>query len=638
MTPSPEQDWRSDPSLWFRPSELPARSPRVPRGVHGNGRLANREDLAELLALPRPGDLFLPDVSPLVESAADGGTLSPLLHHGLTLPAEVRERHVLAVGGTGAGKTQRLILPQLAADVADPGRTIIALDAKGGVLFGYLTALVRRYRPGQRVQLINLRSASRNTLTWNPAHRISSRAEALEIAHAVCSNAETGSGSGHSTNEAFWLFSSVNLLADLLRVLADNPREHSSLARAKELIDKDAMGLAVLADEHPHSKDFAKHYPAVVRLLEGGSNVTQQSIVADLAMRTLLFGDEDIIRTTSGPNQLDIRQTLREGGILVLEVPEGHAKQLLPLTNLFISRLFSALLAESMDTADGRLSRPCSVVLDELGSACGKLPDFDVRLSTLRSRGVSVTGAVQTLGQLEHLYGTGSRGVLDGFSTKLFHGGGLGQTDAKYASDLAGTCTVANVSVTKARDPVHGMRTSRTMQPTARLVLLPEEVSRPAAHSLLGSPVTVFTPGRPPFWAYFPPAFEQPATANSLREGVEIEAELRERADASDDEAELTECRRLLGWERLSGPAVAWWHRLERHEGAKLLALLRGLAEEAGRLAAMPKKVKHDLLDELFQASKECKSADAEVLLAFLHYRLLEQAAGRAAPDEKSPG
>jgi hypothetical protein len=104
-----DPDWRSDTSLWFRPEELPSRSARVPRGVHGNSRLANRADLADLLASPRPGDLFLPDVSALVEDSPDGSSLSPLLHHGLTLPAEVRERHVLAVGGTGAGKTQRLI-------------------------------------------------------------------------------------------------------------------------------------------------------------------------------------------------------------------------------------------------------------------------------------------------------------------------------------------------------------------------------------------------------------------------------------------------------------------------------------------------------------------------------------------------
>jgi type IV secretory pathway TraG/TraD family ATPase VirD4 len=75
-----------------------------------------------------------------------------------------------------------------------------------------------------------------------------------------------------------------------------------------------------------------------------------------------------------------------------------------------------------------------------------------VRLSKLRSRDVSVTGAVQTPAQLEHLYGTAARGVLEGFATKIFFGGGLGQHDAKYASELAGTCTVASVAETRHRD------------------------------------------------------------------------------------------------------------------------------------------------------------------------------------------
>jgi type IV secretory pathway TraG/TraD family ATPase VirD4 len=524
---STQPDWRTDSNFWARPGDLPQRPSRLPSGIHGNARLANRRDLDDLLAAPEDGSLVLPDATLLVEASDDGSALDALIHHGLHIPAHVRERHVLAIGTTGCGKTQKLILPALAADIATPSRTVIALDAKGGVLPGYASALMARHRPGQHVHVVNFKSPSRATHVWNPAHHIATRQEALEIAHAVCSNADANSGEVRM-NEAFWLWSSVNLLADVLRLLSDDPAEQASLARAKEVIDDSAAGLAKLGDGHPRSSEFDTRYPALRRYIDGSGNVTQQSVVADCAMRLTLFADEAVACTTSGPNELDMRKLVREGGVLILEVPEAHAKQLTPLTNLFITRLLTALLDESMASPGGRLPRPCSVILDELGSACGKLPEFETRLATLRSRGVSITGAVQSLRQLEHIYGP-TAGVLDGFSTKLFFGGSLSLADARYVSESSGTCTVA-VETRSWSESDDGQKSKgRSLSPAPRPVLLPDEAARPVAHPLLGPPLTIFAPTAPPFFAYLTPAYERPDLSACLREAARIETELTER-------------------------------------------------------------------------------------------------------------
>ncbi|NBO91241.1 MAG: hypothetical protein EBV06_02825, partial [Planctomycetia bacterium] len=298
--------------------DRPDEPPRLACGVHGNARLANRRDLAGLFAAARPGDLVLTDATVLAEERDDGASLSAHLHSGLRLSSDIRERHLLAVGSTGCGKTQKLILPQLAADIADPTRTVIALDAKGGVLPGFVAALAERYRPGQPIRVVNFKNPGRTTHRWNPAARIASRHEALEIAHAVCANLEAGTNEGR-TNEAFWLFSSVNLLADVLRMLADDPKEIGSLARAKQIIDHSAYDLAVIADSHPFKASFEQRYPAVRRYLDGSNNVTQQSVIADCAMRLTLFADEAVCRVTSGPDELDLRGLVREGGVLILE-------------------------------------------------------------------------------------------------------------------------------------------------------------------------------------------------------------------------------------------------------------------------------------------------------------------------------
>jgi hypothetical protein len=613
-------EWYDDPTFYFPDRALPPRPRRVRQGVYGNGRLANRQDIEPLLAPPQPGEhaLCLPDITLLVEAGPDGSALQPLLHRALTLAAHLLQRHILLDGTTGAGKTQKLILPLLRAALADPRHTIFAIDAKGGVLFDFVCYLARRHRPGQRVEQVNLKDAARTTVHWNPATRLRTRADALQMAHAVVTNAETGvQGSGGGVNELFWVNSSINLLADILLALVHDPKETASLARAKEIVDRDAYELATFADRHPHHEEFDRRYPAIARVLEGREHVTQQCVVADLAMRLQLLGDEHIAAATSAPGGLDLTALLRQGGVLILEVPEAHSKQLVPLTNLFVSQLFSALMDEAMRSPGGRLPRPCSVFLDEFGSAVGRLADFDCRLSTLRSRAVSVVAAVQTLSQIAHLYGNGAGAVLGGFCTKVFFGGGLDQADARYASELSGVCTVESVTVTETNEvgAEDACRLSLTRVPTARAVLLPEEVARPPVNPLLGAPVTVFLPDAPPCLAYLPPAYQVPELAAALGQPAAGEVGLRSggKTDATLGEAELT------------GRARAWWDRLKKllpaDQLGDLLTRLDGLREAHAQLA----EPKPSLLEMFAAACRDSGTQDLQASLSFLHWSLAQK-------------
>ena len=243
-------------------------------GVFGNGRLASSRDLEPLLAPPATAEagLSLPEATLLVETSADGSALKPLMHQRLHLPPDLLERHVLIAGTTGAGKTMKVLLPLLAAAVRDPLRTVLAVDAKGGVLFDFVRCLAQRHRPGQRVEQVNLKDVERATIHWNPASRLRNRSDALLIAHSVVTNAETAvQGAGGGANELFWVSSSINLLADVLLALRDDPKEIASLARAKEIVDKDAYALKAFVDSHPCKKEFSRKYPAIVRVLEGAS-------------------------------------------------------------------------------------------------------------------------------------------------------------------------------------------------------------------------------------------------------------------------------------------------------------------------------------------------------------------------------
>jgi type IV secretory pathway TraG/TraD family ATPase VirD4 len=625
---SGDELWNDD-RFWFSPTEIPMRPRRVQPGVFGNGRLATQRDIEILLRGETDDEhpLQLNDVTYLLETTAQGDGLKPLLTHSLFLNSELLDRHMLIAGTTGAGKTQKFILPLLAAAVRDPKRTIIAIDAKGGVLYHYLRTLADRYRPGTRVEQVNLKVSGRSTVPWNPVSHIQSRADALEIAHAFVTNADVGIPSTGGANELFWVNSSINLLSDLLLSLKEHSEEQLTLARAKELVDMEPGDLMEYAENHPAKAHFYRRYPAVARVFQGSQHVTQQCVVADLAMRMQLLGDEKIVEATSGRGSLDLGRLLREGGILILEVPEGYSKQLIPMTNLFVVQLFSTLMRESMATLDGKLPRPCSVFLDEFGSAVGKLVDFDCRLSTLRSRAVSVLATVQTLSQIESLYGKGAGAILEGFCTKVFFGGGLAQADARFASEMSGVCTVENVTITETDEDgsLEATRVSKTRVPTPRPVLLPEEIMRPPVNALLGAPVTFFVPNVPPFQAYLPPAFQIPEL-NQAMKAKHVQPRLA-LPPIDETTQKIHTLKSLLDWDHLSGNAKLYWKEVEkrlRPTPRLLMELLTKLVDQASH-HAMLNYPKESLLEMFATIAKQTGLKSLDGNLSFLQFTILQR-------------
>jgi type IV secretory pathway TraG/TraD family ATPase VirD4 len=626
MNESHDEPWNDD-QFWFNPSEIPQRPKRVKSGVYGNGRLAVKKDVEPFLKPDAndPHPLKLNEVTLLLEDTPTGEQVKPLLSQSLYLPSELLERHMLITGTTGAGKTQKFILPLLGAAVRDPKRTIIAVDAKGGVLYHFLRALADRYRPGTRVEQINLKVPGRSTVPWNPVSHIQTRADALEIAHAFVTNADVGTPSSGGANELFWVNSSINLLSDLLLSLKDHSEEQLTLARVKELVDMEPGDLMEYAEAHPAKSNFYRRYPAIARVFQGSQHVTQQCVVADLAMRMQLLGDEKIVESTSGKGCVDLGRVLRESGILILEVPEGYSKQLIPMTNLFVVQLFATLMRESMSTQDGKLPRPCSVFLDEFGSAVGRLVDFDCRLSTLRSRAVSVIATVQTLSQIEHLYNKGAGAIMEGFCTKTFFGGGLAQADARYASEMSGICTVENVTITETEEDgsLEATHTSRTRVPTPRPVLLPEEIMRPPSNVLLGAPVTFFIPNVPPFQAYLPPSYQIPEL-NQAMNSKQMQPRLA-LPPIDELSQRLYTLKSLLDWDTLTGAARTFWKDTEKRYRTSpklLIDLLTKLVDQSANYA-MLHFPKESLLEMFASIARQSGVKSLEANLSFFHFNLM---------------
>src|SRR5262249_11217479 len=138
--------------------------------------------------------------------------------------------------------------------------------------------------------------------------------------------------------------------------------------------------------------------------------------------------------------QIDLDSILLGGGILIIEVNETDVGKLKQVINLYMNHLFTRLVNLAADAPRGTLPYPCSLFLDEFASAVGRSDEMEVRLNTLRERGVNIVAAVQSITQLQ-IYGTAATQVLAGFSSKVYFAG-LEWTDAEYASRQGGVTTI----------------------------------------------------------------------------------------------------------------------------------------------------------------------------------------------------
>ena len=381
------------------------------------------------------------------------------------LPVDKRGNvNVLVVGGSGSGKSASYSIPNACQLLG----SYVFTDPKGELYdktAGYLKA------HGYDIKVLNL-VKPQNSDGYNPLMHISSEIDVDVIANTIVKGQKTGDGG----SDPFWDDSAEMLLKALIYYLmATRPEEEQNLASCAELVRAaNAKGgsnlLTELISKLPYDHPARMNYKSI----EIAPEKTYSSILSTLQSKLGKFDSKEIAELTS-TDTIDFEEIGNKKTAVYVISSDTHAAYDFLLT-IFFSQMIQQLYNYADDNG-GKLKVPTYFILDEFANI-GKIPDFDKKISTSRSRKISFSVILQNLDQLEAIYEKSYETIIGNCDTHVFLGSNSYKT-VEYFSKALGEKTIERDSISINRDRQYfktGQSTSD--QVMARALMTPDELRR----------------------------------------------------------------------------------------------------------------------------------------------------------------
>lgn len=338
----------------------------------------------------------------------------------------------LVIGPAGAGKTRSYVKPNL----MQCDHSVIVADTKGSLIQEVGPLMKERGFEVINVDLATLRSP----YGYNPLAYIRkdsktgrySEKDILSVAACLCP-VETD-------RDPFWEKSAQMYVACMIGyVLEALPENEHSLEYVRELfslLQTDAFTnlMDELETEDPMS--FAArqyHLFCDAKRVEK----TFECIRMFIAERLNPLTFSDLLEMYRNPRQVDFKALGRKKTAVFLTVSDTD-RSLDVLATLFYTQAFQALCdSADNDYENHRLPVPVRLILDDFATNV-QIPDFDNIISVIRSREIYVSVILQSLSQLNAIYGDAKAKTIFGNCDNCLYLGGQDEATARYISVRAG--------------------------------------------------------------------------------------------------------------------------------------------------------------------------------------------------------
>ena len=365
--------------------------------------------------------------------------------------------------GSGSGKSASYSIPNAHQCLG----SYIFTDPKGELYdrtAGYLK------EQGYDIKVLNLVRPQFSD-GYNPLMHISSELDIDVIANTIVKGQKTDSGS-----DPYWDDMAEMLLKALIYYLiATRPEEEQNLASCAELVraaNKNGGSnlLSDLMGQLPYDHPARMYYKSI----EIAPEKTYGSILSSLQSKLGKFDSKDIAELTS-TDTINFEEIGNKKTAVYVISSDTHTAY-----DFLLTIFFSQMIQQLYDYADqngGRLKERTYFILDEFANI-GKIPDFDKKISTSRSRGISFSVILQNIDQLEAVYEKSYETIMGNCDTHVFLGSNSFKT-VEYFSKALGEKTIDRNSVSINKDKQnHKTGKSLSDQIMARALMTPDELRR----------------------------------------------------------------------------------------------------------------------------------------------------------------
>ena len=395
------------------------------KGTYGTSGFMTDEEMHKVLDLV--GDI----------SKNKGVILGKLNGKAVCLPENTRMNRNVAVFGASGSMKSRAYARNVVFQCVKRGESLIITDPKSEL---YNDLCIYLQKNGYIVKVFNLINPE-NSDSWNCLAEI----EGQEImAQLFCDVIIKNTGA--AKGDHFWDNAEMNLLKALVLYVDQGfPPEGKNIGQAYKLLTLNSeKELNSLFDMLPITHPAKAPY----NLFRQASDTVRSGVIIGLGTRLQVFQNK-LIRQITSHDEINLTQPGREKCAYFC-ITSDQDSTFDFLSSLFMSFVFIKLVRYADKYGEnGKLPVPVHILADELANGGCTIADLTKKISTIRSRQLSISCIFQNLPQMQNRYPQNQwQEIIGNCDTQLF----LGCTDemtAEFISKRSGEVSVAVSSKAK---------------------------------------------------------------------------------------------------------------------------------------------------------------------------------------------
>ncbi|MEG2792745.1 MAG: type IV secretory system conjugative DNA transfer family protein [Bacilli bacterium] len=415
--------------------------------------------------------------------------------------------NILIIGGSGSGKTRFYVKP----NVMQMNTNYVITDPKGTLLpeIGKMLKEEGNYD----IKVLNLVDMSAS-MGYNPFNYIFEPNDVLKFVNNLITNTSDNTKTG---GDDFFVKTEITMLTCLcflvmgtadddernmpsimaLIDLAEASEEDENMVSTLDLIFQELQEEVQLElDSGDRNRRLAcknsYNYLAcrMYNLYKKAAGKTAKSILISIGVRmsvfnlpqldTLLTKDELNLESIACPNVIKGRENLPDSDsskwqktaffVIISDCDSTFNF----VASILYQQLFDLIYSIADRTEKGKLPIHTRFILDEFANI-GQIPDFKMKIATMRSREISVNVILQNLAQLKSLYEKDWETIVGNCDSTVFLGGKEYSTLEAISKEIGNT-TIDYLSVSETKGSNGSY--SKSNQLISRPLIAPDEIGR----------------------------------------------------------------------------------------------------------------------------------------------------------------